>query len=170
MVKVLCHITSIHIQQKGPEVTGSLVWTMQDRISTGVDLVSKKSQWRTKWLRAWLFYSNKKKAILCLHCLILGPLKVTWHASIYAREGYADWLNVSRDIRVEIHETSAYHRKSDVSVICTMQKIQERIRRWLRYKIIYHNRTIASAVIDCISSLSRKNLLCVKLCVFHFIA
>ncbi len=32
----------------------------------------------TKWLWAWLVYSNKKKAIFCLYCLILVLLKLLW--------------------------------------------------------------------------------------------
>ncbi len=111
---------------------------------------------RTKQLRPWFVHSNNKNPTFCSHRLILGPPEITRNASVFAREWYADWHNVSPDIK--IHETSAYHQESGISVIrCYARKsrVDKKVTAVQNY-LVRHNRAVVSAVIDCIHCLSQE--------------
>ena len=119
--------------------------------------IHKKSTWThrnlpdgSKQLRTGLVYSTKKEAIFCLHCLIFGSPHTTQNAKVFAEEGYKDWHNVSRD--VELHETSKYHRESDISFIrwnAGKLRVDRRMAE-VRNHRVNHHREVVSVVVDCI--------------------
>ncbi len=94
--------------------------------------------------------------MFCLHYfLILGLLKITRNADVFAREGYAAWRNMSHDI--EIHGTSAYYQKSVVSLIwryAEKSRVDKKMAEVQNY-LVHHNRAVVSAVIDCIRYMSQ---------------
>lgn len=152
-----------YAQKKLPVSVINFLLSSRAKMLKSLETVHPKSKWKnqtlpdgTKRLRTWLAYSDKKKAIFCLHCLIFGLPKITRNASVFAREGYADWHNVSRDI--EIHETSAYHQESDISVIrwyAGKSKVDKQMAEVENY-LVHHNRAVVSVVIDCIRYLSQE--------------
>ncbi len=113
----------------------------------------------TKTFRSWLVYSVKKKAIFCLHCLLFGsPNTTRRNTKYFAVDGYSlsNVHNVHRD--VESHESSDYHRDSDLAVIrwnSGKSRIDRKMIETHNYWVDHH-RAVVSVIIDCSRFLTKE--------------
>lgn len=114
----------------------------------------------SKKKRNWLVYSQKRKCLFCLPCLIFGAptRRTSMGATHFSVNGYSDWVNVSRDVKA--HGKSVYHAESNMALIrfnSRKQRIDKELAEQQNYWV-NHNRAVLSVVIDCVRFLTENML------------